>query len=159
MGFNEDLKFGESFECLAKEYYINKNYEITFSAKGYFKEYDFIAEKDDEKLNIEVKADKTGFKTGNLCIEYEHNKKPSCIKTTKADYYCYYLVNKNDIEEYLMYIIPVEYINELINDKKYKRDIKYYNTKFYLFDKSLFEQYLINDNINYDNKNKKNKTE
>jgi hypothetical protein len=139
--FTNDLKFGQSYENKAIEYYINNGYKLIDNSinKGCFKDYDFIVSNGDE-LKIEVKADRLAYKTGNICIEFECNNKPSGIMTTRADIYMYYIVNGNN------YCIPVNIIKDYINDNKYIRIVKggdRYMSNMYLFKINLFNNYLI----------------
>lgn len=139
--FTNDLKFGQSYENKAIEYYVNNGYKLIDNSinKGCFKDYDFIVSNGDE-LKIEVKADRLAYKTGNICIEFECNNKPSGIETTKADIYMYYIINGNN------YCIPVNIIKDYINDNKYIRIVKggdRYMSNMYLFKINLFNNYLI----------------
>lgn len=140
--FTNDLKFGQSYEAEAIQYYINTGFILIDNSinKGCFRDYDFIVSKGDENLKIEVKADRLAHKTGNICIEYECNGKPSGIETTKADNYIYYIVNSNT------YNIPVKVIKEYIKNRKYIRVVKggdRYASNMYLFKINLFNNYLI----------------
>ena len=70
-----------------------------------FSDYDFSI----NDIKYEVKLDNNLYKYKTLFIEFESNKKPSGISITKADYYC---IKAGDD----MFIIPVEYIKELLNN-------------------------------------------
>jgi hypothetical protein len=138
--FKKDLIFGNKYEEEFIKVYNPYRYEIK---RGYYKEFDIeIWDEENESTRYEVKADRWTNKTGNICIEFECNNKPSGITTTWADYYVYFVI-KND--SYDLYIIPVYIINELIKDKKYKSIKKggdNYGASFYLFDKTIFNDYL-----------------
>jgi len=140
--FNQDLKFGQSYENKTIEYFVNKGYKIidTSFNKKCFKQYDLIVSNDDTEYKIEVKADRLAHKTGNICIEFECNNKLSGISVTEADYYFYYIINANT------YNIPTNIIKEYINDNKYTRIVKggdKYLSNMYLFKMNLFHNYLI----------------
>ena len=48
--------------------------------------------------HVEVKCETYLWqRTGNICIEYEFNGKPSGIAATNADYWCHILKDENDI--------------------------------------------------------------
>ncbi len=140
MSFQNDLKFGESYQnkliqCLKPDKYKMMT--------GYFKEYDLIIYTDDSTpIYYEVKADRYTHKTGNLCIEFECNKKPSGISTTTANIYSYFVITPNNGFE--LYNIPVEYIRNIIAENKFKfikNGGDNYLSKFYLFDIKLFSKY------------------
>jgi hypothetical protein len=142
--FKADLEFGEKYQHeLLKHIGEYEKYEMS---KGYFKEYDlktFI--KNDLELiekTYEVKADRFGYKTGNLCIEYKCSNKPSGILTTTAYFWAIFIVNN---DEYELYIIPTKRIRIKIKKQEYKRDLKLAGGKCdcYLFDKSVFNKYKI----------------
>lgn len=142
--FKADLEFGEKYqEELLKYLGDYENYEMS---KGYFKEYDLkIYRKSDLELienTYECKADRFGWKTGNICIEHKCSNKPSGINTTTADYWAIFLVNK---DEYELYIIPTKRIRTKIRKQEFKRDLKLAGGKCdcYLFDKNIFEKYKI----------------
>jgi hypothetical protein len=156
MGFKNDLEFGLKYENKSIMYYQDNGYSLKIHCKGNFSLYDFIVEKDDKEYKIEVKSDRL-YKTGNICIEYAgKNDRKSGITITEADYYNYYIVNDKD--EYEFYIIPVEDIKKMIDDKLYHRKIHVYygNSKCYLFKKEKFKKYLVLDkDDNKENENKK----
>ena len=136
MTFQSDLEFGNNYELL---YTKIKNLHEPVISEGKFSAYDIIS----DNVKYEVKADRLAFKTNNLCIEYECNKKPSGISTTEADFYCYFVLKNN--KEYDLYEIPVNVLKDEIQRKTYKRSMKggtNYKSSFYLFDKNLFINYL-----------------
>ena len=138
MSFIKDLNFGLKYEKLFLNYI---KYDYIIKHVGNFKEYDILAKKDDIETKYEIKSDRLAYKTKNLCIEYECSKKPSGITTTEADYYGYFIINN---EEYDLYIIPTEFINECIENKLYKRDItggNGYKARFYLFSLDIFKEF------------------
>jgi hypothetical protein len=137
--FFTDLAFGNSYERRLVEMLKLTDYEIV---KGCVKDYDIID--NGTRLTYEVKADRNTIKTGNICIEYECNGKPSGITTTRADYIAYFEV------EGKLYIIPTIRIIECINKQQYHRRINCgdgYKSRCYLFDKTLFTEYITNGNV------------
>lgn len=143
--FKEDLKFGQYYENICIDYFINNGYTLIENSqnKGKFSDYDFIIKKDNEIKKIEVKSDKLAYKTGNICIEYECYNKKSGINSTNSDYYCYYIIKDNNM--YDLYIIPVEIIKKEIKNQNYFKDMtggNFNKSKFYLFKLKIFEKYL-----------------
>jgi hypothetical protein len=143
--FKKTLAFGNSFEEELKTLIPHK--ECIQSIKG---EYDLIL----DGVKYEVKADRNMFKTGNVIIEYESNKKASGISITEADYYAIFELettfpNLPDVTtrrnvSYELYLIPVQDIKQLISEKNYSRKISCgYNklSQCYLFSKMFFEKY------------------
>jgi hypothetical protein len=138
MSFIQDLQFGNSYETLFLEKY-HKNAQNVERPLGCFKAYDLCV----DNVKYEVKSDRKTYKSGNICIEYECNGVASGIRTTTADFYVYFVVVASNVHH--LYIIPVEYIKEIIADKKYHKDIRGgdgWRAKIYLFDISLFTQFL-----------------
>ena len=130
--FKKTLAFGNSYEEILKELIPHK--ECIQSTKG---EYDLIL----DGKKYEVKADRFMFKTNNVLIEYESNKKASGISITEADLYAIFEI---DGDKYELYLIPVQEIKQLISEKMYKRKISCgYNklSQCYLFDKMFFDKY------------------
>lgn len=130
--FKKTLAFGNSYEEILKELIPHK--ECIQSIKG---EYDLIL----DGTKYEVKADRFMFKTNNVLIEYESNKKASGISITEADYYAIFEI---DNDKYELYLIPVQEIKQLISEKMYKRKISCgYNklSQCYLFDKIHFDKF------------------
>jgi hypothetical protein len=137
--FNKDLKFGNEFENKFCSIFKLTDYEIK---KGKFLPYDVID--NTTQIKYEVKADRYTYKTGNICIEFECNNKPSGINTSESDYYIYFVVCPND--EYDLYKIPTKSIKRRIKTNLYKK-VMYGGdnnaSKFYLFDKMHFEKFKI----------------
>jgi hypothetical protein len=141
--FTNDLKFGNKYEEELLKHLRYDSYEIM---KGYFKPYDIIIKDNYKEYKIEVKSDRLTHKTGNICIESECNGKQSGISTTEADAWAYFEVVNDDKMEYNLYIIPTNIIKKAIKNIKYSRCLKggdNYKSKFYLFNKNIFDKYLI----------------
>jgi hypothetical protein len=139
MTFQKDLKFGLKYELEFLKYI---NYDTYKQSKGIFKDYDLITYKDDIITTYEIKCDRIAYKTNNLCIEYECNLKPSGIDSTTSNFYGYFIIKNNSHD---VYIIPTNYIKQSIKDKKYKKNMSGGDgkkSKFYLFDLSLFKDFL-----------------
>jgi hypothetical protein len=106
-------------------------------------EYDVMLTMNDVDVFFEVKRDSRMDNTGNICIEYESNSKPSGIAVSKADYWVYFNHNMDEV-----YLIDTKYIRECIAKKKYHRNIKCgygWLARAYLFDKEIFAKYRIED--------------
>jgi hypothetical protein len=64
---------------------------------------------------IELKSETWQWeRTGNICIEYRQNGKPSGISTTEADYWVHELKREDSTLVYLMF--PVERLKELARE-------------------------------------------
>jgi len=83
MGFAEDLKQGESVEINLLNR-LRLIFPQARKAEGYHPEWDI--EIPELKKTIEVKYDPMCQKTGNVVIEYYHNK-PSALSVSAADYW------------------------------------------------------------------------
>lgn len=143
MSFLKDLKFGNIYENKLCTILKNDRYVIS---KGNFKEYDVILYNGDIETKYEVKADRIGYKTGNIVIERECNKNLSGISTTEADFYAYFIIKDDNFE---LYVIPVDEIRKVINEKKYAKIVKggdNRNSELFIFKKEIFINYLY-DNI------------
>lgn len=136
--FVKSVSYGKEAELKVPELFLYDHLEY---APTKCAEYDMVLTIDGEKVYLEVKRDRYLDKTGNICIEYASNGKPSGISVTKADHYLY----MND-QMSQAWLIDTDYIKSLINDKKYHRDIKCgfnWLSRAYLFDKELFDQYKM----------------
>jgi hypothetical protein len=130
--FKKTLAFGNSYEEELKS--LIPHQECIQSIKG---EFDLIL----DGIKYEVKADRFMFKTDNVLIEYESNKKASGISITEADYYAIFEI---DGDKYELYLIPVLEIKQLIKEKFYKKKISCgYNklSQCYLFPKIHFDKF------------------
>jgi len=143
--FQKDLQTGHKYEMKLLEHIKYKDY---IRPEGYFKEYDILVNKKNGKSSTyEVKSDKQINIYGNICIEYMCKNKPSGITTSKAKYWAIF---EPKGENYTLYKIPSKIIREYIEKKYYHRDCKggdNYNSKLYLFNKNLFKDYIIYNDI------------
>lgn len=135
------LNNGKFYEKECLKYINHKSY---IQSVGYCKEWDIeIINHKNKNIKIEVKSDRHINKTNNICIEYKCNNQPSGITSSTSKYWVIFEVyNEND---YNMYIIKSKIIKQMIKDKRYKRDVKGgdgYRAQLYLFDKSLFKDYI-----------------
>jgi hypothetical protein len=86
--FDMDLEFGHTYEDKLRELFQNKG-------------------------KIEVKADRMAHETGNITIEFECRNKPSGISTTEADYWFYWIAEKDT-----GIMIEVSRLKEICKGKK-----------------------------------------
>jgi len=143
--FAKELEFGNSYEKKLVKYlkpslyaYNDDNeYDVQMVFNGVVKRY-------------EVKADRMMARTGNFFIEFECNNKPSGISVSKADIYAYFEVGGGDAKRSRsgiynkLYLIPKEYIFDMINKKAYKRIVNGGDggrAKSYLFSKDTFRNF------------------
>lgn len=106
-------------------------------------EYDIMMTMNDIDVFFEVKRDRLMDTTGNICIEYESNGKPSGITVSIADYWVYMNDNMTEI-----YLIDIKYIKRCIAKGMFHKNIRCgYNwlSRAYLFDKEIFAKYKIED--------------
>jgi len=111
--FLPKLKQGQIFEELAINRIINfldGKYHLITTCNNY--KYDFMLS---NGIRYEVKTDEMSIKTNNIFIEYEQFKNNSGIRTTQADFYIIIIPCK--IIEY--YVIEVDILKSMINDKLY----------------------------------------
>ena len=143
--FLRDLQNGQFYERQLLKHISHKTYEIS---EGYFKEYDIkVFKKNGFISTYEVKSDKQINIYGNICIEYMCKNKPSGISTSTAKYWAIF-EPKGYL--YTLYKIPRKIIVDYIEKKIYKRECNggdNYASKLYLFDKTLFKDYIIYSNI------------
>lgn len=143
--FYNDLKTGQKYERLLLNHIKYKNYEIM---NGYYPDYDVMVYKNNGgKSSYEVKSDKQINIYNNICIEYECKNKPSGISTSKAKYWAIF-EPKGD--KYRLYKIPSKVLRDMIDNGMYDRDVRggdYYASRLYLFNKELFNEYIIFSNI------------
>ena len=68
--------------------------------------YDFKCIRGDEEILVEVKTDVAALKYRNLFVEYEQNRRPSGISTTKSDFWAHiigdfiYLMDTKVLKDY-----------------------------------------------------------
>ena len=122
--------------------------------KGNFKPYDLIITHKSKTYKIEVKSDRQAGKTGNMAIEYECNGKPSGITTTEADYYVYFIIYMDEIQEDGLpreecYKIPIKKLIKIAKECHNVRGGDGNRSCMYLVHKSLVKKYLINKIQNF----------
>ena len=145
--FQQDLANGIQYEKLYIKKFIPKKSKVEHP-QGYLKEYDFKVYKSNGTISTyEVKSDKQINIYGNICIEYECRNKPSGISTSTAKYWAIF---EPKGAKYRVYKIPSKIIRKYIEEQKYERIAKGGDkkaSKLYLFDKNLFKEYIIYNNI------------
>jgi hypothetical protein len=108
MIFSKSLSMGINYEDKVVKLLRNK-YPLTTRINGQFLDYDiWIPEL---HKSVEVKYDKRSETTGNIIIEYERNKKPGDILTTKADYWCIHTITG------LVWIKPLKIIECILREE------------------------------------------
>jgi len=134
MQFKQDLKEGQMIEDEMIDLLKGIDSLVIKAPNGQFKDYDFII----DDIKYECKYDKLASKTGNICIEFECNDKPSGITSTKAKYYIIKTLDN-------VYKIKVSRINKIIKRNSFKivNGGDGYRSKMYLINKSYFEKYII----------------
>ena len=140
MSFKADLEFGHKYENIFIEKILNNPVGLE-RPSGKFSGYDFAIGND----RYEIKADRQTYKTGNFCIEFGCNGRPSGISVTQATHYGYFVVRPGG--DYDIYTIPTSDILQMIMDRRYSREMRGgdgYKSQFFLFDKNIFEQYKVN---------------
>jgi len=139
--FINTLQFGKLYEQKAKEYVDHDECEHT---EGKVSAYDLIFKKDNTKIKVEVKADRQAWRYGNICIEIESNNIPSGLSVTEADYWLYFIVSPDGINDEV-YKIPVEDLKNIVDAYRNNARMIGYNrlSKCCLIPKGKFKEYLI----------------
>lgn len=143
--FIQDLEFGELWEARLIPRVDNFSYEfpeVKDRSKWDIKFY----VNPDEVLRIEVKADRMMHKTNNIAIEFMCNDKPSGIDISKALVWAIWEVIPD--KKPSLYMIPRQILRLAIKDGKYKRIVKggdLGRSSMFLFDKSVFKDYLLGE--------------
>lgn len=133
MTWKKDLKFGQQYELIALKYLDFKEYTLNIDYR-----YDLLL---DNKIKIEVKADRLAHKTNNLAIEFECFDKPSGIYISEADYYIYFIVKPNN--EYTVYKIKTDDLKEKIKDCIIVRGGDMKASKMYLLNLDKIKDFKI----------------
>lgn len=143
--FKQDLNFGQIYEKKALKYFKYDTYKFSV---GCCKEYDFEYTRNDRTKYVEVKTDKRAFKTGNICIEFESNKKASGISTTNCDYWVQFVlfpeddIPGNKIVREDVYKIPIKILKDLVADCKIVGGCENNKNKLFLLRISKIGKYL-----------------
>ena len=146
MSWQEDLDFGNRIQSKVLERIPHDSYRVML---GNFSEFDVILVAEGKATLLEFKSDRIGAKTGNLAIEFLHNKKKSGIDVTHADRWIYTLVDRTSAGETLeIYDIPCAVLREKIYRQEYSNiaGVDGDRTWVYLFNKKLVAQYKLDDN-------------
>ena len=105
--------------------------------------WDFVlfSHKLGKNIQIEMKEDFMAWKTGNTVVEYECRGKPSGIKTTRASYFVYSILDKDGNPD-KHYLIPKKKLDWMIENRMYKDKVTGgdvgSNTKMYRFKLDIF---------------------
>lgn len=149
--FQKQLANGNIYEVRSLMYMEHDTYE---QKQGKFKPYDLIITKSGKETKIEVKSDRQAGRTGNMAIEFECNGKPSGITSTEADYYIYFIIYMDEIQEDGLpreecYKIPIKKLNKIAKECRKVRGGDGNRSCMYLVHKSLVQKYLINKIQNF----------
>ena len=149
--FQKQLANGNIYEMRSLMYMEHDTYE---QKQGKFKPYDLIITKDGIETKIEVKSDRQAGRTGNMAIEFECNNKPSGITSTEADYYIYFIIYSDDIQEDGLpreecYKIPIKKLIKIAKECRKVRGGDGNRSCMYLVHKSIVRKYLINKIENF----------
>jgi len=109
---------GKKYEKETLKYVQYDTFEFS---EGYCKEWDLEITKDDVKTIFEVKSERYAGHSGNICVEYSYNGKPSGVRTTIANMWVHYAIMKDG--SHICYFIPIEDLKKLIAEKKYIKNI------------------------------------
>lgn len=115
--FFQDLEFGKQYERKLVE--VLKGVDV-IQKDGLFKDYDIKMTVDGKRRKYEVKSDRFAWRTGQIAIEYECSGKPSGIAATRAHYWAHFVVSPNGSD---CYVIPVQVLREIIDNKEYDRTV------------------------------------
>jgi hypothetical protein len=136
--FYRDLQFGQKYEKLLTEIIDNQGFEFCDG-----KAYDIKMIVNGKEKFYEVKVDRLGYRTKNICIEYESRGWASGISTTECDKYAYFVLFPD--KTFDLYVIPISRLWKMIKREQYKRKINCgdeLTSKAYIFDRQLFNKYL-----------------
>lgn len=143
--FYYQLQKGEKYELELLKHIPHYKFR---KMNGNFKDYDLKIFHTKTRYNLyEVKTDYQIHKTGNIAIEYKCNFKPSGITTSTARYWAIF---ETTDAGYTLYIIPRSIINKKIYNREYHKTVSGGDnmaSKLFLFDKNVFEKYIIYKNI------------
>ena len=133
MTWKDDLKFGQQYELIALKYLEFNEYQLNDDNR-----YDLLL---DNKIKVEVKADRLSHWTRNMAIEFECFDKPSGINTSEADFYIYFVVKPNN--EYTVYKIKTEDLKKKVEGCKivFGGDMK--ASKMYLLSLNAMKEFKV----------------
>lgn len=143
--FSNCLIQGNFYEEELKKYIQYDTFETSKSFKN-FKDWDVKTTAREKTLLYEVKSETNASKTGNICIEFRNNNMPSGINATKADFWVHYVIHDKVNNIYDLYILPIEELKSIINNKLYFRAMRGGDggrSEFYLVKISTIQKYKI----------------
>lgn len=136
--FYQDLEFGKKFELECLKFFKYEKVEIK---KGNFKGYDILL---DDKLKVEVKAEKLAYITGNLAIEYECSGVGSGINSTECDFWVHFVVNPKNYADYKVYQFKIDDLKKLVLQCRSVSGGDGNRAKMYLLPHRVLKEFLIN---------------
>lgn len=132
MSFQSLLSMGHNYEEKVLKA-LHKKYPLATRIHGQFVDYDIWIPELHE--SVEVKFDKKSEETNNIIIEYERNRKPGDILTTKANYWCIHTASG------FLWIKPIKIIECILREEC--KDIKVNNARCYLIPIHVLYSYSI----------------
>jgi hypothetical protein len=141
MGFLKDKEFGDGYHGVLAQLIEHTSFKNAPDRKFY--DWDMEFENDGETFTMEIKADKKHKDTGNICIEYACNGKPSGISKSLADFWCIFSHNPMG-ESVKWFCIPTQTIRDMIEQKKYSRKTRggdRWAAELYLFNDGVFNEF------------------
>lgn len=133
MPFKEDLKFGQKYELIALKYFEYNTYKQNNDNR-----YDLLL---DDKIKVEVKADRLSHLTNNIAIEYECFNEPSGISTSEADFYIYFIIKPNN--EYTVYKFKTDELKDIIKNCRIVRGGDMKASKMYLLNVNKIKNFIM----------------
>ena len=141
--FHDDLKFAKKYEYKLLDLLGDWDEAELGTDDDQDANYDVKIIRDNTATTYEVKADRYGLRTGNVCIEYQHRNKPSGILKSKADYYAIFLVDDSKEE---LYLIPLSVLKSSLEGNSFKsRQLGYMKQSTCLMiPVDVFREYRVN---------------
>lgn len=127
--FDTDLTTGRAGEICLKERLERNRYEVNLNESKEIeelREWDLKAYKGNRVHTIECKNDIASFRTGNIAFEIGQGSshKPSCLLSTKADWWCHIMYQGDTV--YMALQKTDNLCKYILTDQFYKE----YNFKF-----------------------------
>lgn len=116
--FQYCLAQGKKYERETLKYVEHDTFKFS---EGYCKEWDLEVMKDGVKTIFEVKSERYSGHSGNICVEYAYNSKPSGVRATTANIWVHFAIMTDG--SHVCYFIPIDDLKQLVDDKKYIKNI------------------------------------
>jgi hypothetical protein len=148
---NRFVKYGSKGELIAK-YYIEHFKNELFINFNSDDKYDLMS----DKFKYEIKTDSNYIKYNkSVFVEFESNKKPSGIETSKANYYIFVCPNNDNFDVIRIFEIETNILKELITNNKFmykNAPCKDYYNNIYSINTGYIikESYLIKYGCSYE---------